>query len=844
MIREPFNDGWRVTGRTSIFELFTAGDGAGSVTVTLPHDAMLAGGRSAEGSGGSHTGYHRPGAWRYDKEFEVPASWAGKRVSIEFEGVYRDAMVYVNDVFAGQWAGGYSTFHIAADPYLRYGQTNTVRVEAQAYKDSRWYSGGGIHRPVHLLVGDLLHVTPTGLRVSTPQIDDALAVAAVATEVVNEGTGTRTVEVLLEVRDGDGEVVATDHAPLTVLAGERAIVRRRAYIRHPALWSVEEPNLYTATVRLTDAGGQVDEARTTFGIRSVSVDPIRGLRINGATVKLRGACVHHDNGPLGSAAIARAEERRVRLLKDAGFNAIRSAHNPLSKAMLEACDRLGMLVMDETFDMWTVSKTDDDYARRFPQWWERDVDALVAKDFNHPSVIFYSIGNEILEAGTPHGARWGRLLAERIRTQDPTRLVTNALNGMMAIMDQIPALMAQANGAQGNGAQGNGAQANGAQAPANGDGPAVEGGFNDLLDGMGALTALPEVGERIAESAAVLDVVGLNYGDSRYLADRETYPNRVVVGSETFPTLIDRYWKLVTEHGHIIGDFTWTGWDYLGESGIGRPTYPGEGPSFGAPYPWLTASTGDLDITGRRRPVSYYRETVYGLRRTPYLAVQRPEHREHPFRPKGWAWSDSIAGWTWDIPAGTPVIVEAYTDADEIEFVLNGTSAARVPVGTDKAYLATAELPYQPGTLEAVAYRAGAETGRCHLLTAGAAARLQLTPDRPHIGADPQDLAYLDIHLVDEQATINPISDRTVTVDLDGPATLQALGTARPSTEEPFHATSCTTYEGHALAVLRPTGAEGTVTVTVRADGLPTATVSIEVGTVSGTATRYEPARS
>ncbi|MED7931388.1 glycoside hydrolase family 2 TIM barrel-domain containing protein [Nonomuraea sp. LP-02] len=819
MIREPFNDGWRVGGRTSIFEQFMPGAGAEPVAVTLPHDAMLAGGRSAEGSDGSHTGYHRPGAWRYDKDFEAPAWWAAKRVSIEFEGVYRDAMVYINDVFAGQWANGYSTFHIAADPYLRYGRTNTIRVEAQAYKDSRWYSGGGIHRPVHLLIGDLLHITPTGLRVSTPQIDDELAVAAVATEVVNEGTGTRTVEVLLEVCDGDGEVVATDRVPLTVLAGERATVRQRAYLRRPALWSVEEPNLYTATVRLSDAGGQVDEARTTFGVRSVSVDPIRGLRINGVPVKLRGACVHHDNGPLGSAAIARAEERRVRLLKEAGFNAIRSAHNPLSTAMLEACDRLGMLVMDETFDMWTVSKTDDDYARRFPQWWERDVDALVAKDFNHPSVIFYSIGNEILEVGNPHGARWGRLLAERIRAQDPTRLVTNALNGMMAIMDQIPALMAQAARADGAPAEANDAPAQGSGAP----------GFNDLLEGMGALAALPEVGERIAESAAVLDVVGLNYGDSRYLTDHQTHPNRVMVGSETFPTQIDHYWKLVTEHGHIIGDFTWTGWDYLGESGIGRPTYPGEGPAFAAPYPWLTASTGDLDITGRRRPVSYYRETVYGLRRTPYLAVQRPEHREFPFQPKGWAWSDSIAGWTWDIPAGTPVIVEAYADADEIEFVLNGATMAKVPVGAGKAYLATAEVPYRPGTLEAVAYRDGAETGRCLLRTADAPARLLLSPDRPHLGTDPQDLAYLDIRVVDEHETINPISDRTVTVDLDGPAILQALGTARPSTEESFQATSCTTYEGHALAVLRPTGAEGLLTVTVRADDLPPATVTIEV---------------
>ncbi|MEU7828624.1 MULTISPECIES: glycoside hydrolase family 2 TIM barrel-domain containing protein [unclassified Nonomuraea] len=804
MIRETFNDGWRVAPRTSIFEQL-GGAGAEAVPVTLPHDAMLVGGRSAEGSDGSHTGYHRPGAWQYDKDFEVPAAWAGKRVTFEFEGVYRDAMVFINGAFAGQWAGGYSTFHIAADPFLRYGQTNTIRVEAQAHQDSRWYSGGGMHRPVHLLIGGLLHITPTGVRVATPHIDDDLATAAVATEVINEGTGTRTVEVLLEVHDGTGTLVATDRALLTVLAGERAVVRQRAHIRGPALWSVEEPNLYTATVRLVDADGQADEARTTFGIRGLSVDPIRGLRINGTTVKLRGACVHHDNGPLGSAAIARAEERRVQLLKEAGYNAIRSAHNPISTAMLDACDRVGMLVMDETFDMWAQAKTHDDYSRRFPQWWERDIDAMVAKDFNHPSVIFYSIGNEILEVGTPHGARWGRLLAERVRAQDPTRLITNALNGMLTVLDKLPELMAQAGGA----------------------------GFNDALgslpDVTAGLTALPEVGERLAESAAVLDVVGLNYGESRYLSDRDDFPNRVVVGSETFPTLIDRYWKLVSEHGHIIGDFTWTGWDYLGESGIGRPVYPGEGPAFGAPYPWLTASTGDLDITGRRRPVSYYREIVFGLRHTPYLAVQRPEHREHPFKANAWSWSDSVASWTWDIPAGTPVCVEAYADADEIEFRLNGATAARVPVGSDKAFLATTELSYQAGTLEAVAYRDGTETGRCRLITAAAPSHLRLTPDREQLSTDPQDLAYLDIALTDEHGTVNPISDRVVTVTLDGPATLQALGTARPSTEESFLATACTTYEGRALAVIRPTGTQATATVTVHADGLQPATVTVDL---------------
>lgn len=776
--------------------------------VTVPHDAMLAGGRSADA--GSHTGYFRGGAWQYEKAFDVPQDWATQRVTLEFEGVYRDAMVYVNGGFAGQWAGGYSIFHVAVDPYLEYGRPAVVRVEAQAHADSRWYSGAGIHRPVHLLVGGIVHVTPTGPRVATPQIDAELGVAAVSTDIVNEGIHTRTVEVLLEIRDRDGRVVATEHHPATLLAGDRVTVRQRAYVPDPRLWSPDSPVLYTATVGLADGTGKLDEAEATFGFRTVTVDPVRGLRINGSTVSLRGACVHHDNGILGAAAVPRADERRVERLRAAGFNAIRSAHNPMSVAMLDACDRLGVLVVDELCDVWTAAKTADDYSRRFPEWWERDLDAMVAKDVNHPSVIAYSIGNEILEAGMPHGARWGRRIAERARRLDPDRLVTNALNGALTMIDAVPELLA------------------GTSADAEGSGVnSVLGGLEDLMDG---LVARPEVGERLAEAASVLDVVGLNYGDVRYLVDREAFPNRVVMGSETFPSRIDRCWRLVTEHPHVIGDFTWTGWDYLGETGLGRPVYPGDDQGLAAAYPWLTASTGDIDITGVRRPASYYRETVFGRRHTPYLAVQRPDRRGHPVRPRAWTWTDARASWTWDVPVGTPVTVDVYTDAEEVTFVLDGITVRRARVGTDRPFVATADLPYRPGTLDVVAFTGGVVTGRGRLRTAGPPKTLALLVDRQRLRPDPRDLAFVDVLLVDAHGTVHPDSDRMIVVDVDGPATLQGLGTARPSTEESFLARECTTYEGRALVAVRPTGdGEGPVVVTVHADELAPGTATVLV---------------
>lgn len=779
MHRTPFNDGWSFGPKVSIFDDLRSG---GGTVVTVPHDAMLSEGRGPDAAGGAHTGYFRSGAWQYSKTFDVPPDWRDRRVTLEFEGVYRDAMVYVNGELAGQWANGYSIFHVPLDPFLRYGQPNTVSVEAQANEDSRWYSGGGIHRPVYLLLGGLVHIVPTGLRVSTPQIDSDLARVSTATEIINANSDTRRIDAILTIHDGAGAVVGTDRATLTVRAGETALLRQNVFLSHPALWAPDSPQLYTATVSLSDETGPCDEASARFGIRTVTVDPHRGLRINGRCIKLRGACVHHDNGILGSTSFKAAEERKVRRLKEAGFNAIRSAHNPVSRAMLEACDEQGMLVMDEAFDVWTQSKTNDDYSRRFAQWWQKDIDALVAKDFNHPSVILYSIGNEIPELGTRNGSRWGRLLAERIRAQDITRPITNGINGSMLVADKLEQIAAEMGD----------------------DSADLGGGFNAVLGldaMMSAAMRLPEVGDRMAESAGALDVVGLNYGDVRYTMDRDEFPNRVIVGAETFPTQIDRLWKLVTDNDYVIGDFTWTGWDYLGEAGIGRPRY-GDDSALSAAYPWLTAGCGDVDLIGWRRPISYYREIVFGLRGQPYLAIQRPGHRDSPAAATAWSWTDTVASWTWDVPAGTPVVAEAYANADEVAFVLNGKELARSRVGNDRAYLATAELPYQRGVLEAVALVGGQEVARCQLTTASAPVRVELAVDD---GAS--DLVFVDITIVDAKGQINPLSDVEVTVDVAGPALLQALGSARPDADGQFRLQSCTTYEGRALAALRPTGA-------------------------------------
>jgi len=776
--RQQFCEDWTV--RPKVNEFAELGVSPPEETVTLPHDAVIGTLRDPERGDGAPTGFFRGGTWEYTKKFFVPEEYAAKRIRIDFEGVYRSALVYLNGDLAGRWASGYTGFSIKADDFLRYGEQNVLRVEARAHRDSRWYSGAGIHRPVHLIVAEPVHVALDGVRVVTRDVDADRAVVEIATTIENEDVRLRTVTVETTLLDAGNSVVTTDSAPVSVLSGEDAVFRQRLAVPAPALWSPGTPHLYRALVTVRTGDDVLDEAETTFGVRTFQLDPVHGFRVNGEVVDLRGACIHHDNGVLGAAAIGRAEERRVELLKQAGFNALRSAHNPMSRAMLEACDRLGVLVMDETFDMWTRSKSDFDYALDFADWWERDVEAMVRKDQNHPCVFAYSIGNEIPEVGTPHGAVWARRLAERVRALDDTRFVTSGVNGLLATLDEVRAAAAE-QVAEGTGI-------NTAMA-----------GWGDVLDQVGASDL---VTERTAEVFATLDIAGMNYLESRYELDHDLFPHRVIVGSETFPTHIDKLWDLVQRHPHIIGDFTWTGWDYLGEAGVGRSQYADTPAGFMGAYPWLTAWCGDIDITGNRRPASYYREIVFGLRSTPYLAVQRPESHGRAVDATPWAWSDALSTWTWPGYEGRPVVVEVYSAADEVELLLNGKSLGRRPAGSRHRYRAEFEVPYAPGVLQAVA-----STGEgAELRTATGEPRLVAIADRQVVRADVDDLAFVDIALVDADGVGFTSVERRVRVTVEGPGRLQGLGSGDPASTEPFTDDSHPTFNGRALAVIRPTG--------------------------------------
>jgi len=824
MISENFNDGWEFRRKTNTFTEM-GGLGEPWTAVRLPHDAMILEDRSPSAIQAS--GFFPRGVWEYRKTFEIPTGDANDVVILEFEGIYRDALVYVNGTVVAQWPSGYAERRVDVSDLVNSEGPNEVRVDCQTGDDSRWYSGAGIYRNVWLRRSRQLHLEAGSLAIETPTIDEEIACVVVKSTVRNRGPVSRRISVGIELTGPDGSVVVRDEHPLSLDGGSTESVHRRLFVEQPARWGLEHPELYSCRVSLVEGEIAIDEETSTFGIRTISADPLRGFLLNGERTPLRGACVHHDNGVLGAATFERAEERRVELLKEAGFNALRSSHNPMSRAMLKACDRLGMLVMDETFDMWTEPKSNEDYALRFHDWWERDLESTIGKDRNHPCVVLYSIGNEIPELGRREGLQYNRALAAKVRELDPSRLVTNSISGLLIGGDEMFAELRSNMAAASTGEPGD-------SPDGDEEGRGVNTIMTDLSSILSRLMMSPVIAANSEEPLAALDVAGYNYMESRFELDRENYPQRVILATESHPTAIDVIWGKVEANPHVIGDFTWTGWDYLGEPGAGRIEFVDaeqpNGPSaFMGSFPWLAAWTGDLDITGHRRPQSYYREIVFGLRDDPFIAVRQPEnagkdiHHSSP-----WSWSDVVESWSWPQHEGAPTVVEVYADADEVELLLNSLSLGSAPCRREQRYRANFNVVVESGVLEAVARRDGTETGRTSLRSATDDVHLVLDADRTTVTTAPGDLCYVGISFVDPQGTVDGSANREVSLRVDGPGVLQGLGSADPTTLEKFTADRCTTFRGRAIAVVRPT-APGIIAVTATSSNVPDAAMDIHV---------------
>jgi len=777
--------------------------------VHLPHDHSISRPRRQDNPTGASGGYAWSGVVTYRKKFQAPRAWETKSVRVEFEGVYMNADVSINGNVVLLHPYGYTSFVVDIQPYLKYGEENELIVVANnsPQPNSRWYSGTGIYRHVWLRVGDRVHIQPWGVFVTTPIVDESSSMVSVVTEVANEQSLPAGVVVRTTILDSAGEVVASQETPLDIGPNSVVEASQTLTVQNARLWSVDDPNLYTVKSELLDAGSEIDGEETTFGFRTIAVDAQNGFRLNDLPLKLKGGCVHHDNGLLGAASYDRAEERKIELMKAAGYNAIRCAHNPPAPAMLDACDRLGMLVMDETFDCWRMGKNPNDYHLVFEDWWQRDTESMVKRDRNHPSIIMWSIGNEVGErTGASDGYELCRKQAEFIRKLDDTRLISSA----------VPFLFDEFENPSENDAEQ----------------PAVESmDLNVVFDKLLVPDEDPQKdrwGLVTREFFDPLDVAGYNYLYKRYDVDGTRFPGRVMCGTETWPHQAYEFWNATLRLPYVIGDFVWTSLDYLGESGIGKVSVDEASPFFASdPWPFHLANCGDIDICGFKRPQSYYRDILWDERTEPFIAVLPPQYFGKKLTFNQWGWEPVIDSWNFPGWEGKPVQIDVYSADEEVELFVNGVSVGRKPAGATSQNKAVFEVTYQPGELEAVGYTDGAETERTSLVTTSAPVALRLTPDRQSLTAVYGDLAYVTVEIVDENGAIVKNADHDVSFEVSGAGDLLAVGTANPLTEELYVGAHRSAYEGRLMAVVRTSGEAGDIQLTASAKDLGSVAVTL-----------------
>jgi beta-galactosidase len=791
--------------------------------VDLPHDWSIEGRPDSQNPSGSGGGFFPAGVGWYRKAFSAPAGWREKRVSVEFDGVYRDATVYLNGHMLGTHPYGYTSFSFDLTPYLNFAGPNllAVRVDNSAQPNSRWYSGSGIYRHVRVVVTDPTHVAHWGVFVTTPKVSDESATVSIQTKVANESSGPAGVTVETTLYDPTGHEAGTRESTLTIAPAKEMDAAQTISVAHPALWSPASPALYRAVSRIRRNGKMIDQVVTPFGIRSLSWSAEKGLLLNGTSIKLTGGSVHHDNGTLGAAAFDRAEERKVELLKAAGHNAVRTAHNPPSPAFLDACDRLGLLVLDEPFDMWKASKVKFDYGRNFDEWWKRDISTMVLRDRNHPSVVIWGIGNEIPELEVERGREIGKQLADQVRSLDNTRPLTLAFPGSTTA-------------------------------------PNAEAVFS------------------------FLDITGYNYNlIPTYAADHRQLPARIMLTTESYPAKAFPLWQISHDNPFVLGDLTWTAMDYLGESGIGAWSYgtpqqaqmaeqimsgmmnsaiidkmflgmangvdmmaamaqgaadPGMKAAMAIlfhGYPWHASACGDLDLTGYRRPQSYYRDILWNGGDRVYATVRFPEPEGKKIIATAWATYPTLAAWNWAGQEGKELQVEVYSGTERVRLFLNDKLIGEKPTGRDQEFKATFSVPYTPGTLKAVGMRGDRAVAESVLTTAGDAAALRVTPDRTVVQADGEDLSFLVVEAVDAEGRWQPNADQEVQFSLSGPGVIAAVGNGDGQDDAGYQGDRRKLFQGRALVVVRTSRQGGPITVKAGTAGLSSASVTIEAKPVA-----------
>ncbi|MEO8405394.1 MAG: glycoside hydrolase family 2 TIM barrel-domain containing protein [Chitinophagaceae bacterium] len=743
-------------------------------TLDLPHDWSIEGKSDPKNPTGNDGGYFPAGVGWYRKKFKVPSAYKGKRFKIYFEGVYMNSEVFINGKSLGVHPYGYTSFYYDLTPYLNYSKENilSVRVDNSQQKNCRWYSGSGIYRHVRLFITDPIHIDRWGIAITTPEISQEKAIIQVKTVVRNETNLPQSIVLSTQLIDKNNKNVGDGKLKIELPPNEVKEVIQTIAVTNPMLWSPGTPNLYEAKIKLIKNGSTIDQMENSFGIRSIAFSVEKGFLLNGKKLVLNGGCVHHDNGCLGAAAYDRAETRKVELLKSAGFNAVRTSHNPPSEAFLNACDKLGLLVIDESFDGWRESKTPHDYAKYFDDWWQRDLESMVLRDRNHPSIIIWSVGNEIIERKKPEAVRTANMLANYVRKLDPTRPVTSA----MTTWDKEWEL------------------------------------FDTLF--------------------AAHDIAGYNYQLYRAPSDHLRVPSRVIVQTESYPRDAFSNWKLVHDNSYIVGDFVWTAIDYLGESAIGRYYYPDEPDgehwqkNF---YPWHGAYCGDIDLTGWRKPVSHYRELLYSDSKKLYMAVKEPNPVNGEIKLTGWSVWPTWESWTWPGYEGKDIQVEVYSKYPKVRLYLNDKLVGEQQTTEQEKFNAIFILPYSPGLLRAAGVEDGKELESSILKTASKAAKIKLIADRREILANGQDLSFVTVEVTDGKGNIQPNAENQLFFSVEGAGVIAGIDNANLKDIDPYAGNKRKAWKGRALVVIKSMKKPGKIKLRVSSPGLSEAIIIINV---------------
>jgi beta-galactosidase len=716
------------------------------------------------------SGYTVGGTGWYRKYFTIPEQDKGKCVCIQFDGVYMNSEFWLNGEYIGSHPYGYTSFWFDITREIKFGKKNLlVVVVRNEGENSRWYSGSGIYRHVWLKILEPVHIAQWGTVVVTAEANSKEALLNVRTPVNNKSAEEVELKLTTRILDETGAAIAKSETVQMLGAGTSTEIDQNFAISQPKLWAPESPVLYRVVNEVYAADKLQDKTEIRFGIRTLDFSVTQGFLLNGIPVKLKGGCVHHDNGPLGSRAYDRAEERRVELLKASGFNAIRCAHNPPSPSFLDACDRLGMLVMDEAFDMWRLANNPFDYHLYFDENWEQDIESFVKRDRNHPSVIIWSIGNEIRDMENPEVIEVGKKLAARVRSIDPTRPVTAAVNSLRPQKDPFFAIL-------------------------------DVGGYNYAADGF-------------------------HFADSVYVADHLRVPDRIIVSTESFPLEAFGAWIAVQNHPYVIGDFVWTSFDHIGEASIGWRGYNQE--DF---FPWNLAWCGDIDLCGWKRPQSFYRDALWKDNQlSVFVAPPEPTFPLNPNKQvwSKWGWYDVLDDWNWEGFENRPFRVSVYSSCDQVELFLNGKSMGKKTTSRETRFMATWEVPYMAGELKALGYNGTGITATSFIQTAGDIKTIKLTPDRKDIKANGQDLSYITVELVDVNGVRNPKSENLITFGIEGEGSIVAVGNANPVSIESFQQPLRKAWRGRCMVVVKSDEKPGTIKLTASVDGLPSSFISI-----------------